>query len=163
MNNTRIWLLPASFIVALVLQMLPLPRWFVPYNPEWVTLVLCYWCLNPRRRYAGIGLGWCAGLLSDVLETTLLGQQALSKCTAGLMMVLWRRRFRMYLPWQQSLFMAVPVAVDILVFGAVETVYGSSTLRWESFVPVLSSALVWPWVAMSLASLDRRSDAVRVQ
>ena len=61
-----------TFIVALVLTIVPLPDGLAQVRPDWVGLVLIYWCLALPDRVS-VGYGFMLGLLTDVLTGTLLG------------------------------------------------------------------------------------------
>ena len=53
----------ASLLLAMVLRIIPLPKeWFV-YNPDWVLLFLIYWAMAVPER-VGLGYAWCVGLLA---------------------------------------------------------------------------------------------------
>ena len=43
----------------------PLPGWLDPFRPEWVALVLIYWCMAVPNR-VGVGVAWIVGLLQEV-------------------------------------------------------------------------------------------------
>ena len=66
-----------SFVLALLLTVLPLPEWIRIYRPQWYTLVLIYWTLAAPQR-VGVGVGWLTGIIVDVSTGTLLGQHALA-------------------------------------------------------------------------------------
>ena len=66
-----------TLLIALFLMVMPLPEWIRPFRPEWVTLVVIYWCLALPSR-VNIGIAWIMGLIVDVLTGTLLGQHALA-------------------------------------------------------------------------------------
>ncbi|MEM6406429.1 MAG: rod shape-determining protein MreD, partial [Pseudomonadota bacterium] len=69
-----IWL---TLLPALILSIIPLPEWARPYRPEWVSLVLIYWCIALPHRI-GVSTGFSLGILLDTLTGTLFGQHALS-------------------------------------------------------------------------------------
>ena len=46
----------ATFLAALVLTMLPWPHWTEQFRPDWVGLVLIYWCIALPQR-VGVGTG----------------------------------------------------------------------------------------------------------
>ena len=64
-----------SFVIAIVLAIIPLPPLLQTVRPEFVTIVLIYWCIAVPARI-GVGIGWSVGLVMDVLVDTLLGQHA---------------------------------------------------------------------------------------
>ena len=66
-----------SFLVAMMLTSLPLPETAIIYRPDWLILVLIYWCMAIPERI-GIFTGWMLGLLLDVMYGSLLGQNAMA-------------------------------------------------------------------------------------
>ncbi len=56
------WAIVVSFVVAFMLTAVPLPDWAVSWRPDWVALVLAYWCLALPRRI-GVLTAWFIGLL----------------------------------------------------------------------------------------------------
>src|SRR3569623_1665920 len=65
-----------SFVIAFMLTIVPLPSWLSPLRPEWVAMVLIYWCIALPQRVS-VGYGWLDGLFVDVLRGALLCQHAL--------------------------------------------------------------------------------------
>ncbi|MEG8102586.1 rod shape-determining protein MreD, partial [Xanthomonas hortorum] len=61
MRNT--WILPASFVIALVLGLLPLPLVVQPLRPYWLAPVLAYWVLEEPDR-VGLGVAVVAGVVA---------------------------------------------------------------------------------------------------
>ncbi|MCK4708547.1 MAG: rod shape-determining protein MreD, partial [Gammaproteobacteria bacterium] len=61
-----------SLVIALMLNMLPLPEWANYARPDLVTLVLIYWAMA-LPQIAGVFLAFIFGLLLDVSQSTLLG------------------------------------------------------------------------------------------
>jgi rod shape-determining protein MreD len=51
-----------TFLLALLLTIIPLPEWLRYLRPDWVGLVLIYWCLALPER-VGVSTGWLMGLL----------------------------------------------------------------------------------------------------
>ena len=102
-TQRRLWVLPATFVVAFVMFALPVGEEWKSYMPAWVTLVLIYWCLAAPKKIT-LGTGWLIGLALDILAFGLLGRYALTKT---LITYLTRRvalRVRVYPVWQQSVF-----------------------------------------------------------
>jgi len=64
-NRRRIWVIPATFLASYVLISFPVgPQWR-GYVPDWVTLVLIYWCMAAPQR-VGVGAAWLVGLGLDL-------------------------------------------------------------------------------------------------
>jgi len=149
-----VWVIPLSLAAAFILQALPLPPAVAVWTPNWVTLVMLYWCVAAPR-LAGVGLGFFTGLAADVLEATLLGQQALAKCAAAFLVVWQRRRFRMYHLWQQACLVPLPVALEQLVSALVRAAAGAGEPDFTDLLPVLTAAPAWPLLFLMLNGLQR--------
>ena len=89
------WVIWTSFLVALILTILPLPAWAGPYRPEWTLLVLIYWCMAIPQRVC-IGVGWVVGILLDALRESLLGQNALGFALAAFVTIKLHQRLRVF-------------------------------------------------------------------
>ncbi len=90
-----------TFIVALLLTIVPLPEWARYLRPDWVGLVLIYWCMALPER-VGIISGWCAGLLVDLLTGAVLGQHALSLTVVAFLTIRFHQRVRLFPILQQA-------------------------------------------------------------
>ena len=71
-NPLFIW---ASLLIALTINAFPIGRIF--WAPDWLALVLIYWCVHQPLRI-GLGVAFIMGILTDVQSTGLLGQHAVS-------------------------------------------------------------------------------------
>jgi len=144
-----------TFIVALLLSILPLPDWAQEMRPQWYTLALIYWCLALPQR-VGVGVGWLVGIIVDVMTGTLLGQHALALALVAFIVVEIHQRVRLFPLWQQALTVLVLLLVEKLlslwVMGAVST----PTPPLTFWIPPLVGMFLWPWVYIVLRDLRRR-------
>lgn len=144
-----------TFIVALLLTVLPLPEWARMYRPQWYTLVLIYWTMASPQR-VGVGIGWLTGIIVDVTTGTLLGQHALALSVIAFSTQKMHQRLRLFPIWQQSLTVLVLLLVEKLlelwVMGAVSQP-APPLLFWA---PPLVGMLLWPWIFIVLRDLRRK-------
>lgn len=145
----------ATFLVAYVLAVLPLPHWLVSGRPEWVALVLIYWCIALPER-VGIATGVVVGLGLDVLEGAVLGQNALSLLFVALLSLLLYQRLRVYSLWQQSAVVFVLVGVKQLLCQWVQSLEGIGAPSLLFLLPAFTSALLWPVALHVLRQLRRQ-------
>jgi len=149
------WVIVASFIVALLLEIMPMPDWLVLLRPEWPAMVLIYWCLALPQR-VGVGIGWSVGLVLDVLRGALLGQHALGYAVMAYLSLKLHRRIRVFPLWQQALSIMVFIALHQLLVLWVLGIIGQSQGTWSYWLPTLSSALLWPWMFVGMRGVRRR-------
>jgi rod shape-determining protein MreD len=147
-------LVSASFVTALLLTITPLPGWLEPFRPEWVTLVLIYWCLALPTRI-GLGLAWTMGILLDVVKGTLLGQHALGLTVVAFLVLQIHLRMRVHPLWQQSVNIALLPAINELLIQWIHGMMGRPLGDWQQWTPILAGALMWPWLFRLLRRIRR--------
>ena len=59
-----------SFVIALMLDVLPLPNWAEWFRPEWMVMVLIFWVLVLPQR-VNVGVAWVVGLVLDVVNNAI--------------------------------------------------------------------------------------------
>jgi rod shape-determining protein MreD len=143
-----------SLLVALILDVVPLPGWAEPFRPEWVTMVVIYWCMAVPER-VGIGIAWITGLVLDFTVNSLMGQNALALSVVAFLALVFHLRVRMYPLWQQSLVVMALVAAGIAINVWVRGIIGEYHADWRHWSPALSSMLLWPWLFVILRDLRR--------
>lgn len=143
-----------SFVIALMLSIVPLPDWAQLLRPEWVTLVLIYWCLALPER-VGVGVGWAVGLLMDVLQGTLLGQYALALALVAFLSLKLHQRVRVFPLWQQMATILMLVVLEQLLVFWIKGITGRAPNVWLYLLPSLTSTLIWPWLFVILRNLRR--------
>jgi rod shape-determining protein MreD len=144
----------ASFAVALVLAAMPVPDWAVGYWPDWASLVLIYWCLATPHRVS-VGRGWLLGLTVDIMQGSLLGQNALAKTVVAFLAASLHLRVRMFPMWQQSITVLVLIAINQGINLWIKGMVGGYDLTWIQWMPAVTSALIWPWLFVILRDLRR--------
>ena len=69
------WFVLSSLLVGLLLNLVPVSGVVLAYRPDFLALVLLYWCIQ-EPRYVGVATAWIVGLLMDVGDATVFGQHA---------------------------------------------------------------------------------------
>ncbi len=144
-----------SFIAALALTVFPLPEWLSVARPEWVTLVLIYWCMALPNR-VGVGIAWGVGLILDVLRVGLLGQNALILCIIAYITLKLYQRLRVFPLWQQALSVFALVSLSQMLILWVKGITGQSIDIWTYWLPSISSMIAWPLVFITMRALRRK-------
>ena len=143
-----------TLCIAMLLTILPMPEWARPFRPQWVTLVMLYWAIALPHR-VGVGSGFVAGIILDVLTGTLLGQHALGLSVVTFIAIQLHQRIRVFPFWQQSLGILVLLVMEHLlalwVTGATRGI-SPGLIYWS--VPLIG-ALLWPWIFVTLRKVRR--------
>lgn len=144
-----------SFVAALMLTALPLPDWAVNWRPAWVAMVLIYWCMALPHR-VGIGIGWLLGIFLDVLQGTLLGQNAIGLALLAYFTLQSHQRIRMFPLVQQALMICLFILVYQLLSLWVRGIMGVPPKSWTYWMPAFTSMVLWPWLFIILRDMRRR-------
>lgn len=148
------WVILTTFIVAFLLDTVALPQWTSRLWPDWLTLVLIYWCMALPHR-VGIGTGWFLGLLLDISRGTLIGQHALGLALIAYFTLRTYRRIRLFPVWQQSLSILLFVLVEKLLVFWINGMSGYPPSDGWFLLAVLSDVLLWPVVFIAMRDLRR--------
>ncbi|HGX92757.1 MAG TPA: rod shape-determining protein MreD [Candidatus Tenderia sp.] len=143
-----------SFIVALMLTVVPLPDWVKPLRPEWVGLALIYWAIALPHR-VGVGTAWTLGLMLDVLKGGILGQHGLALAVIVYLILKVHQQFRVYPLWQQALIIGALILLNQMLILWINGIVGLESSGWSYWLPSLSSALLWPWMFIILRDIRR--------
>ena len=149
LRPVRPWFIVATLAFALALNLLPLSGVALALRPDFIALVLLYWCIQ-EPRYVGVGIAWGVGLLMDVGDATLFGQHALAYAFLAYAAEYFRRRVLRFSLWQQAAQVAVLLGLCAALVLLVRFVGGAPLPRWMYAVPPLVGALLWPAVTLLL-------------
>lgn len=150
-------IIATSFVVALVLSVVPVPNWAEQFRPDWVGLVLIYWCLATPNR-VGIGTGFVVGLIQDVLYGSLLGQYALAKTIIAFLTVRTHLRVRVFPAWQQAIAVLIILAIGQLFIIWVRALIGKPAQGFSYWTPSVVGMVLWPWLLVVLRDIRRRGN-----
>ncbi len=143
-----------SLLLAFLLSTIPLPGGLDHFRPDWVAMVLIYWCMALPHR-VGIGVGWLVGLLLDVARGALLGQYALALAVVAYLTLQAYRRVRVAPPWQQAFSILLFLSVEQLLVFWISGVIGSPPRDWWYLAPALGGMAMWPLLFVILRDVRR--------
>jgi len=149
-----LWLIIATLVAAAVLAVLPMPHFLVWARPEWVALVLVYWCIALPHRI-GVVVAVFAGIGMDLLEGAVLGQNTFALAVLALLSVALYQRLRLFSLWQQAGIVFLLIGIHQLICQWVQNLEGVGARSLLFLLPALSSALMWPLVLPLLRGLRR--------
>ena len=136
-----------SFAAALLLNFLPWKN--VLLVPDFVALVLAFWCVR-QPRLVGLGAGWILGLMIDVGNGVLLGQHALAYSLLAFAAITLSRRILWFALWGQALHVAALLLFAQGISALVRLAAGAEFPGWGILVGPLAGALLWPVVSVAL-------------
>lgn len=142
-------------IIALVMDAFTIPRWVYAYWPDWTLLVVIYWCLALPHRF-NIPFAWFVGILVDLMEGSLLGQNALLYTLLAYATVTLHPRLRLYPPHQQTIYIAIVLTIYTLVTIWINNLRLSPEQNLDRLLSIIPSTIAWLWVFAMLRHLRRK-------
>lgn len=130
-----------SVLGALFLNGLPWEGVWLTLRPDFVAVVMLYWCTHKPQRL-GIGLAWAIGILSDVNDASLFGQHALSYTVLAFGGVVLSRRIRMFDLREQTTQVFLILLLTYAVYAIVHWQVNGQ-VAWSYFLGCLTSTLLW--------------------
>jgi rod shape-determining protein MreD len=143
----------ASFALALFLNFLPWRD--LRLVPDFVALVLVFWCVR-QPRLVGLGAAWSLGLVTDAGNGVLLGQHALAYSIMAFMGIWLSRRILWFGPGLQALHVGAILLVGQAVAVLVRLAAGDDFPGWPILVGPVAGAILWPLVSWVLLLPQRR-------
>jgi len=146
-----------SLAVALLADFLPWKN--IAVVPDFVALVLIFWCVR-QPRLVGLGAGWLLGLLIDVGNGVLMGQHALAYSLLAFMAITLSRRILWFPLWAQALHVGALLLFAQAIEALVRLAAGAEFPGWSLAIGPLLGAVLWPFVSLLLLMPQRMPENV---
>lgn len=147
-----------TFMIGLMLTIMPLPDSADAFRPDWLALLVIFWTMQLPRTWS-VGTAWIVGIVLDVSQGTLLGQHALALCFVAFITVRFHLLMRVF-PMPQLTATVFPILAiyQFLLFwiNGVAGVDAPSITYWG---PVISGTVLWPFVMIVLSGMRYRTRA----
>ena len=152
------WLILVSLVATMVLAVARVeggPDWLAWLRPDWAVAVMFFWGVAAPSRVGPMS-AWVAGLFFDVLVAGPLGLTGICLAFATYVAKRFEERLSLYTVWQQ---MAAVFAIAAIIQLVKRTVLFLLDIEWSTWAvlgPTLTTAMVYPLVALLLSIAARR-------
>lgn len=143
-----------TIFAAILLTIVALPDWARPGRPEFMAMVVVYWCLSSPERF-GVGMAFLAGIVMDVAQGALLGQHALVFTIMAWITLKLHQRMRVFPIWQQAMSVFLLLVLSQMMVLWIKGIAGHPPQGWSYWLPSLTSLLLWPWFTAFMRTLRR--------
>jgi rod shape-determining protein MreD len=161
MNRPQYILLPvspifiaASLLAAFVFNLLPWGRFIAA--PDLVALLLVFWGVHQPRK-VGIGTAFFLGLLMDVHDATLLGENALAYTLLSYCAIMMHRRILWFRISVQAMHVLPLLLLAQVVQLGVRFLVSGKFPGWFYFTESFVAAFLWPLCTAVLLAPQRRA------
>jgi rod shape-determining protein MreD len=143
-----------SLMGAFMLNLLPWGHWVGV--PDFVALVLVFWGIHQPRK-VGIGIAFFMGLMMDVHDSTLLGENALAYTLLSYLAIMIHRRVLWFPVLTQALHVFPLLLFTQCVQVVVRLIVSGKFPGWTQFVESVVSVALWPIITWLLLAPQRRA------
>ncbi len=131
-----------TLITALLVNWLPWSGWLLWVKPDFVALVVLYWCIEQPRKI-GFVAAWMLGLLMDVADGALFGQHALSYTILAYAGIVLHRRVRMFSVAPQVMHVIPLLLLNDLIVLAIRAAAGADFPGFQYFLGSFVAGALW--------------------
>ena len=136
----RYWFILFSLLAALLLNMIPLGRF--PGLPDWVALVLTFWCIHQPLK-VGMGSAFVLGILMDVADGSVMGQHAFAYVLLAFAATGLSRRILWFPLSYQAIHVLPMLLLTQVIMTAVSMMGGGAFPGILWFVSGITGGLLW--------------------
>lgn len=137
------WFVLFTLLLALGGNLMPLTGSVLALRPDFVALVLLYWCIH-EPRLIGVGAAWMVGLVMDVADATVFGEHALAYAVLAYAAIYFRRRVLRFPLWQQAAQVVVMLLLCAALQALVRVIGGAPLPHWSYILGPVIAAMLWP-------------------
>ena len=139
-NLVFVW---SIMLLTIMMTIIPLPEFFHGIRIEWVSLAIIFFSMM-NVSLMGVVAAWTIGLLLDLLQGGLLGENALILSIISYLSYRFRFQVRVYPDWQLMI-----VTLFFLSFGNLISLWirgfsGRMLFVTEEWLSIFIAALIWP-------------------
>ena len=132
-----------TLLTAALINVLPWTGWGLWVRPDFVVLVLLYWCIDQPRK-VGFAVAWVLGLTMDVADGSLFGQHALAYSIVAFAGIVLHRRVQRFSITPQALHVIPLLLLNDLIVLVVRLASGRDFPGYWYFLGSLVGGLLWP-------------------
>lgn len=143
-----------SLVAAFMLNLLPWGGSLMV--PDFVALVLIFWSIHQPRK-VGIGVAFLMGLMMDVHDASLLGENALAYTLLSYFAITIHRRVLWFAPLVQILHVLPLLLLMQCVQLAIQYVLNGRLPGWIFFSESIVTTALWPLAGWLLLAPQRRA------
>jgi len=153
-NQTQLLLLLKVTILAFILGSISLPIILELISPFWLLLFFIYWLIYSDSN--GIfSAALILGLLLDVLQGAILGQNALALIVSSAFILSVKKSFFVSNLTTQQVYVFIASLIYLVLFLMTHLMVQSLQIQWLILFVPFTGALMWPVVRFLLAKLKQ--------
>jgi len=151
-NQNPILLLSKISIFALIIGAISLPLVIELSSPLWMLVCFVYWVIYTDGKWIYLS-ALILGLLMDVLQGGILGQNALSLVISSAFIFNVKKSFFVSNLTTQQVYIFLGSLIYLITFLLIHILVQGFDFSWLILISPFSSAIIWPFIRFLLAKL----------
>ena len=151
-NSNHFFLLVKISIIAFIIGAISLPSFLELASPFWLLLFFAYWLIYTDSKKI-ITSALILGLLLDILQGGILGQNALSLVLSSAFILNEKRSFFISNLSTQQVYIFFGSVIYLIVFLLVHQLAQGLNFEWLILLSPFTGAILWPLIRPLLAKL----------
>ena len=151
-NQNPMLLLSKISIFALIIGAISLPLVIELSSPLWVLVCFVYWVIYTDGKWIYLS-ALILGLLMDILQGGILGQNALSLVISSAFIFSVKKSFFVSNLTTQQVYIFLGSLIYLITFLFIHILVQGFDFSWLILISPFSSAIIWPVIRFLLAKL----------
>ena len=151
-NQNSMLLLSKISIIALIIGAISLPLVIELSSPLWMLVCFVYWVIYTDGKWIYLS-AFILGLLMDVLQGGILGQNALALVISSAFIFNVKKSFFVSNLTTQQVYVFLGSLIYLITFLLTHILVQGFDFSWLIIISPFSSAIIWPIIRFLLAKL----------
>ena len=151
-NTTHFFLLVKISIIAFIIGTISLPSFLELASPFWLLSFFIYWLIYSNGKSVFTS-AFILGLLLDVLQGGILGQNALALVLSSAFILNVKKSFFISNITTQQVYVFISTLIYLITFLLIHSLVHGFNIKWLILLSPITSAILWPLIRILLAKL----------
>ena len=151
-KNNPLLLLTKITIIALIIGAISLPSVLEIVSPFWMLIFFIYWIIYTDTKALYL-FALILGLLTDILQGSILGQNALALLISSAFIFNVKKSFYVSNLTTQQVYIFISSLIYLITFLLTHILVQGFDFNWLILISPFSSAIIWPVIRFLLAKL----------
>ena len=151
-KNSSLLLLTKITIIALIVGAIALPSVLEIVSPFWMLIFFIYWIIYSDTKVLYL-FALILGLLTDILQGSILGQNALALIISSAFIFSVKKSFYVSNLTTQQVYIFVASIIYLIALILTHITIQSFDFSWLILLSPFTGAIIWPLIRLLLAKL----------
>jgi rod shape-determining protein MreD len=151
-KNNSLLLLTKITIIALIVGVISLPSILETISPFWMLIFFIYWIIYSDTKALYL-FAIILGLLTDILQGSILGQNALALLISSAFIINVKKSFYVSNLTTQQVYIFFASLIYLILLILTHLAIQGFNFSWLIILSPFTGAIIWPLVRLLLAKL----------